>query len=78
MKTKDLIGKTIVKATFKKLKEFDDSGFLELKFSDKTSILIVAGYGGYTGESEDEYPTLIAVIDDMRYYKGKLINYSEK
>jgi hypothetical protein len=63
MDFKDLIGKTIVSATQKKLIKFDDDGFLELIFSDGTKAVIVAYYGGYTGHSEDEYPTGIAIYE---------------
>lgn len=63
MTFKDLINKTIVDAKRKKLEHYDDTGFLELTFSDGTRATIVAGYGGYTSESEDEYPTRIDISD---------------
>lgn len=59
----DLVGKTIVSAKPKKLKDYDDSGYLELKFSDGASIIVVGGYGGWTGSSEDEYPTRIGLSE---------------
>lgn len=52
-----LVGKTIVSAKQKKLKDYDDKGFLELTFSDKTQVLIVSEYSSWTGDSDDEYPT---------------------
>lgn len=69
MEYKDLIGKTIVSVQQKKLKGYDDDGFLELKFSDETKVIIVARYGGYTGQSEDEYPTGIFITEQ---YDSKL------
>ena len=41
-----------------------------MKYKD----LIVASYGNYTGESEDEYPTWIYVTDQ---YNGKLEDIDE-
>lgn len=55
----DLVGKTIVAAEMKKLKDCDDQGFLLLTFSDQSRALVIASYGGYTGKSEDEYPTYL-------------------
>lgn len=40
-----------------------------MQFSDGTKATIVAFYGGYTGESEDEYPTGIFITES---YDGKL------
>ena len=65
MKYKDLIGKTIENVSHKKLKGYDDEGYLEIKFTDGTIATVVASYGGYTGESEDEYPTYIYVTDEL-------------
>ena len=64
MNKEDLIGKTIANVTVMKREGFDDEGWLRLKFTDGTTCLIVASYGGYTGASEDEYPTYIDVEDD--------------
>jgi hypothetical protein len=61
MKFSDLEGKTIAKAEQMKLVGCDDDGYLKLTFTDGTKATIVAYYGGYTGKSEDEYPTGIAV-----------------
>lgn len=60
----DIIGKTITAAIVMKLADFDDKGFLKLEFSDGTSCVIVADYGGYTGESQKEYQTAIHITDD--------------
>ena len=65
MEYKDLIGKTIESVSHKKLKGYDDEGYLELKFTDGTIATVVASYGEYTGESEDEYPTYIYVTDEL-------------
>lgn len=69
MEYENLIGKTIVAVKQKKLIGYDDDGFLEMQFSDDTKVTIVACYGGYTGESEDEYPTGIFITER---YDGKL------
>ena len=71
MEFKDLIGKTITVATVKKLAKYDDEGFLELKFSDGTEALIIGGYIGFTGKSEDEYPTYIEITDK---YHSELVD----
>jgi hypothetical protein len=63
MTFKDLIGKTITEATVMKLAEYDDEGFLCLKFSDGTQAVIIADYGRFTGGSDDEYPTKIKIVD---------------
>lgn len=65
MEYKDLIGKTIENVSHKKLKGYDDEGYLELKFTDGTTATVVASYGGFTGKSEDEYPTYIYVTDEI-------------
>ena len=69
MKFKDLVGKTIVKATQKRLRGHDDIGFLELKFSDDTKVVIVADYGDFSSASDGEYPTNIFVTG---HYKRRL------
>lgn len=65
MKIKDLVGKTITAATKMCREDKDDEGWLKLQFSDGTSCVVVAGYGGYTGKSEDEYPTFIYIAEDV-------------
>ena len=62
-----LAGKTIVSATQKKLPDYDDEGFLVLTFSDGTRVAIIGGYGGYTGDSKDEYITQIEISDDEEF-----------
>ena len=55
-----LVGKTIKQAKISKIsKEFDDEPYLDLEFTDGKKIRIVADYGNYTGNSEDEYVRLI-------------------
>lgn len=63
---KDLIGKTIVCVQQMKLKDYDDEGFLHLEFSDGSHRVIEGGYDGYTGESEDEYKTIIGIASNER------------
>ena len=66
MEIKDLVGKTIITTTLMKKADYDDTGWLKLDFSDGTCCVIVSDYGGYTGDSRDEYPTFIRVSDDTR------------
>lgn len=63
MTLEGLKSKTIRSAQFMKHYKHDDEGYLCLFFTDGTKCLITAGYGGYTGESEDEYPTNIGISD---------------
>ena len=64
MEFKDLVGKTIISAVQVSPHEgYDDQGCLQLEFSDGTKASIVADYGGYTGDSYDEYPTCIYICD---------------
>lgn len=56
-----LVGRTIESAQQYKPKEFDDNGFLELRFTDGSVATIVGRYGGYTGKSECEFRTLIEI-----------------
>lgn len=65
MDYKDLIGKTIADVKKKKRIGFDDTGYLQLTFSDGTKATIVASYGDFTGDSEDEYPTGIFISGDI-------------
>lgn len=65
MKYKDIIGKTIASVTEMKKPQFDDEGWLRLEFTDGTACTIVSSYGGYTGNSEDEYPTFIGITDKL-------------
>jgi len=65
-----LIGKTIVSAQYRGIKDYDDMPYLDLVFSDGSKITIKGSYGGYTGKSEDEYYQYISV--------GELTNTSEE
>lgn len=59
---KDLEGKKIKKVWVGKIsEEYDDIPFLFMAFEDDTTIKIIADYGGFTGESEDEYKRIITV-----------------
>jgi hypothetical protein len=61
----DLAGKTIASATRMKKAEYDDEAWLQLHFTDGSSCVIVASYGGYSGESEDEYPSYFYIKDSI-------------
>jgi hypothetical protein len=65
----EMMGKTIVRARRLKLKGCDDNGFLRLDFTDGSHAVIEGGYGGYTGDSEDEYKTCIGMCGDEREAK---------
>lgn len=70
-----LIGKTIIKAEILELYEhgyskepiskgqYDDEPILRLTMSDGSIFEIEASYGGYSGNSLDEYPAFISVKD---------------
>jgi hypothetical protein len=64
MDLKDLVGKTIKSATQLKFKKYDDDGFLLSEFTDRSRCLIESAYGGYTGESYDEYPSRIGIYKE--------------
>jgi len=57
----ELVGKRIKSATIMGYKEYDDEPILLLIMEDGTQFNVNAGYGGYTGKSEEEYPTYIHV-----------------
>ena len=65
MKLDQLIGKTIKNAQQLKHRNWDDTGYILLEFTDDTKVLIESGYDEYTGESVGEYPTLIKVKDEF-------------
>ncbi len=67
IKFEDLVGKTITSAKVKKLKDYNDDGFLALEFSDGTAAIITSYYGEWSGDSLDEYPTHIDITDKIRY-----------
>lgn len=56
MDWKSIEGKTIKTATPMKKPRYDDEAWCVLEFTDGTQCVAVAGFGGYTGHSEDEYP----------------------
>jgi len=61
-KVNELKGKTINKAWIEGIKKsYDDEPYLFLEMKDGSVFQITANYGGYTGESEDEYPRVISV-----------------
>ncbi len=59
MEWKDLEGKTIKTATPMKKPGYDDEAWCALEFTDGTWCVVVGGYGGYSGSSEDEYPCFV-------------------
>lgn len=62
MKLKDLPGKTISEVAMLRRPEFDDEAWLRLRFTDGTECVLVGFYGGFTGNSEDEYPAYIGLL----------------
>lgn len=62
-----LIGKTIKSATPLHYPGHDDRAWLELAFTDGSSVIIVATYGVFTGKSLDEYPAFIHVESPSIY-----------
>jgi hypothetical protein len=65
MNIKSLKGKTIKDVKQKKKAGFDDEGFLVLYFTDGSQATIVASYGPYTGDSIDEYPSKVCVVEKV-------------
>jgi hypothetical protein len=61
MKLSDLVGKTITEATLLKYPELDDEAWLRLRFTDGTECMLEATYGGYSGNSVDEYPAYLVI-----------------
>lgn len=55
----DITGKTISSWGKKVQQEGADDTMLVLSFTDGTSINLIPSFGGYTGNSIDEYPTYI-------------------
>ena len=63
----DMVGKTILSVKQMKLKDYDDAGFLRIIFTDNTHCVIFGGYDEiYTGDSNNEYPTLIGIAREDR------------
>ena len=62
-----LVGKTVVsvrvdrRTTNWRGKVTDDEPFLDIVFSGGSKCTVEAQYGGYTGESEDEYPRYLTI-----------------
>jgi len=65
---KALEGRTIAKAELVRAATHDDIGCLRLDFTDGTMVFLTAGFGNYTGESLDEYPTTLKVETDAGGY----------
>ena len=55
----EFIGKTVKTISIHGVEGFDDKPIMKIIFTDGTTLCIKATYGGYTGESLDEYPTFI-------------------
>ena len=65
MLIEDLVGKTIKSIdTSRKIEGYDDEPFLDLVFTDGTKCTFKAGFGGYSGSSEDEYPCYIVLLEE--------------
>ena len=77
MQTSLLIGKTISSAQLMRKAAFDDTGYLELSFTDGTRCVIAAGYSSYTGESEGEYPTFLKLMNDLSHLEPANKNPNE-
>ena len=65
MKTQALEGKTIETATRMAKPGFDDTAWLHLRFTDGSECCLVGRYGRYTGNSEDDYPASLAILDAL-------------
>lgn len=55
-----MIGRTIEDCSFRGIPGCDDVPFFDITFSDGSSVTLEASYGGYTGQSADEYPAFIS------------------
>ena len=73
MNAHELIGKTVTNAKFQKLSKHDDAGYLLLNFSDGSECVVVASFGTYTGNSLDEYPTLITISNKFIGVDGETL-----
>lgn len=64
----ELVGKTIKEAFLEKAvdsetgKEYDDMPYLHIITNDDSYYLIIAWYGMYSGNSQDEYPVFITLF----------------
>jgi hypothetical protein len=61
MELSDLVGKTITEAVLLKYPELDDEAWLRLRFTDGSECVLEATYGGFSGNSVDEYPAFMVV-----------------
>jgi hypothetical protein len=73
MKINNLIGKTIESIYKCKLKDYDDTGYLHVTFTDGTKILIESTYGNWTSQSKEEYPTGIYISTATDEKMSKLV-----
>ncbi len=64
MHPKELIGKTIKSAVYKKIEQFDDEDCLHITFTDGTQAFVTASLGTYTGNSNDSLPVYLRIIDE--------------
>ena len=55
----ELIGKTIKSISRRGIEGCDDIPYFDIEFTDNTKYTFEADYGGYTGDSQDEYPRFI-------------------
>ena len=58
---KELYGKTIKRIVTNYDENFDDEDSIIIEFTDNTKIEVKSSFGGYTGESKDEYPCFVLV-----------------
>lgn len=63
MELNKLVGKTISRAEILGVKGYDDQPYMRLTFTDETSITLCASFGGYTGDSVNEYPCWISISE---------------
>lgn len=55
----ELYGKTIKKIVTNYDENFDDKDSIIIEFTDNTKIDINSSFGGYSGDSKDEYPCFV-------------------
>ena len=68
---KEHIGKTISDIVAYGYKGYDDLPIVKITFTDNTDLILRATYGGYSGESIDEYPCFI-VEGTSKYIEEEL------
>jgi hypothetical protein len=80
-----LVGKTIKSLIIRKREEkqsdgeeYDDEPYLDIEFTDGQIIRIDATYGGYTGNSYDEYPVHIDLNEIAKPQLEKSCQKQEK